>query len=112
MTISNLIEAVQKAEMVAFSEVIATIDTHFIFTPTPFTNGTVTNEANSNNGSCKVFSFAKMYQLNEKDTLFLFGEHYQKVLATPKEMDHQNIRNFINSGWEGISFEGNALELK
>lgn len=112
MTISNLIEAVQKAEIVAFSEVIATIDTHFIFTPTPFTNGVVTNDANSNNGSCKVFSFAKMYQLNEKDTLFLFGEHYQKVLATPEEMDHQNIRNFINSGWEGISFEGNALELR
>ncbi len=112
MTISNLIEAVQKAEIVAFSEVIATIDTHFIFTPTPFTNGAVTNDANSNNGSCKVFAFAKIYQLEAKETLFLFGEHYQKVLATPEEMDHQNIRNFIKSDWEGISFEGNALELK
>ncbi|WP_130736289.1 HopJ type III effector protein [Flavobacterium sp. J27] len=112
MTISNLIEAVQKAEIVAFSEVIATIDVHFEFTPTFFTNGAVTNKANTNNGSCKVFSFAKMYHLDVKETLFLFGEHYQKVLATPDEMDHQNIRNFINSGWEGISFEGKALELK
>lgn len=112
MTISNLIEAVQKAEIIAFSEVIATIDAHFEFTPTRFTNGAVINEANTNNGSCKVFAFAKIYQLEAKETLFLFGEHYQKVLATPEEMDHQNIRNFINSGWEGISFEGNALELR
>lgn len=112
MTISNLIEAVQKAEILAFSEVIATIDAYFEFTPTRFTNGTVTNEANTNNGSCKVLAFAKMYQLEAKETLFLFGEHYQKVLATPEEMDHQNIRNFINSGWEGISFEGKALELR
>lgn len=112
MTISNLIEAVQKSEIVVFSEVIATIEAHFEFTPTRFTNGTVTNEANTNNGSCKVLAFAKMYQLEAKETLFLFGEHYQKVLATPDEMDHQNIRNFIKSGWEAISFEGKALGLK
>ncbi|MGV7105874.1 HopJ type III effector protein [Flavobacterium sp. U410] len=112
MTINNLLEAVQNSEILEFSVVIAVIDTHFEFTPTTFTNGSATNEANSNNGSCKVFSFAKMNQLSPSETLFLFGEHYQKVLATPTETDHQNIRNFMQTGWEGISFEGNALVLK
>ena len=50
-----------------------------------------------------------MHQLSEKETLFLFGEHYQKVLETPSDTDHQNIRNFINFGWNGIAFEKEAL---
>lgn len=112
MTINSLLEAVQNSEILEFSTVIAVIDAHFEFTPTTFTNGSATNEANTNNGSCKVFSFAKMNQLSPAETLFLFGEHYQKVFATPTETDHQNIRNFMQTGWEGISFEGNALELK
>ena len=60
MKINSLLEAVQNSEILEFSNVIAAIDAHFEFTPTTFTNGSVTNEANTNNGSCKVFSFAKM----------------------------------------------------
>lgn len=112
MTINSLLQSVKNEESLEFSTVIAVIDARFEFTPTTFTNGSVTNEANSNNGSCKVFSFAKMNQLSPAETLFLFGEHYQKVLATPTETDHQNIRNFMQTGWEGISFDGNALALK
>lgn len=109
MTILELINKVKKSEIINFSEVINTIDNAFEFTPTKFKNGTAINEKNTNNGSCKVFSFAKLNQLTAIETLFLFGEHYQKVLQTLNDDDHQNIRNFINFGWEGIHFEGNAL---
>ncbi|WP_144282988.1 HopJ type III effector protein [Chryseobacterium echinoideorum] len=96
-----------------FKEIIAFIDEHYNFTPTKFINGNAVNEANQNNGSCKVFSFAKMNQLSEEETLALFGDFYRKdVLRNPEGDDHQNIRNFMESGWEGISFEGEALNKK
>ncbi|MGU3373807.1 HopJ type III effector protein [Chryseobacterium sp. M5A1_1a] len=100
-------------ETIQFSEVIAYIDQHYDFTPTAFKNGSTANEAGQNNGSCKVFSFAKLQELNKQQTLFLFGEFYREdVLKNPEGNDHQNIRNFINFGWDGISFEGDALKEK
>lgn len=112
MTISELINKAKKSETINFSEVLNAIDSAFEFTPTKFKNGAIINEANTNNGSCKVFSFAKLHHLDVTETLFLFGEHYQKVLQTPNEEDHQNIRNFMKFGWEGIHFEANALSEK
>ena len=109
MTVEALITKVKQSEILSFAEVIATIDANYSFTPSFFKNGDVVNEENQNNGSCKVFSFAKMHKLSEKETLFLFGEHYQKVLETPSDADHQNIRNFMNFGWNGIVFEKEAL---
>jgi len=95
---------------VTFSEVIDHIDTHYDFTPTAFKNGETYNAVNQNNGSCKVFSFAKLQQLTKEQTLHLFGDYYRKdVLENPAGSDHQNIRNFIRFGWEGIRFEGVAL---
>lgn len=96
-----------------FKEVIAYIDEHYNFTPTKFTNGKTMNEANENNGSCKVFSFAKLNDLSKEDTLNLFGAFYREdVMKNPDGTDHQNIRNFIEFGWNGILFEGEALEVK
>jgi hypothetical protein len=109
MTEEALINKVKQSEILSFVEVIATIDANYSFTPSFFKNGNVVNEENQNNGSCKVFSFAKIHQLSEKETLFLFGEHYQKVLETPSDADHQNIRNFMKFGWNGIAFEKEAL---
>jgi hypothetical protein len=34
------------------------------------------------------------------------------VLKHPEATDHQNIRNFMKTGWEGIRFEGEALKAK
>ena len=71
------------------------------------------NEAGENNGSCKVFSFAKLKGLNEEETLALFGDFYRTdVLANPEGSDHQNIRNFMQYGWDGIAFQGDALAEK
>ncbi|AZA73608.1 HopJ type III effector protein [Chryseobacterium indoltheticum] len=109
-----LFEQLEKsAEEIQFKDVIAFIDEHYEFTPTKFTNGNTVNEADQNNGSCKVFSFAKINDLSKEETLNLFGEFYRKdVLQNPEGTDHQNIRNFIEFGWEGISFDGKALVRK
>jgi DNA-binding IscR family transcriptional regulator len=109
-----LFEQLENApQEIQFKDVIAFIDEHYDFTPTKFTNGNTVNEANQNNGSCKIFSFAKLNDLSKEETLNLFGEFYREdVLKNPEGTDHQNIRNFIESGWEGISFEGNALSRK
>jgi hypothetical protein len=93
-------------------EVIAFIEAHYQHTPTAFKNGTAHNEATQNQGSAKVFAFAQLNKLNKEDTLYLFAEHYQSVLATPDGTDHQNIRQFMINGWQGIAFEGQALSPK
>jgi hypothetical protein len=33
-------------------------------------------------------------------------------LGDPSGTNHQNIRNFMKTGWNGIQFEGEALQLK
>lgn len=100
-------------ESIQFKEVIAYIDEHYEFTPTAFKNGNTMNEAGQNNGSCKVFSFARLQGLSGEHTLPLFGEFYREdVLKNPEGTDHQNIRNFMKYGWEGIIFEGEALKKK
>ena len=100
-------------ETIDFKDVISYIDEHYDFSPTKFTNGKTVNEANENNGSCKVFSFAKLNDLSKEETLALFGDFYRNdVLKNPGGNDHQNIRNFMEFGWEGILFEGEALREK
>lgn len=110
----NILDQLTQApESINFPEVIAYIDANYEFTPTRFTNGNTVNEAGQNNGSCKVFSFAKQKGLDEKQTLWLFGDYYRKdVLENPVGTDHQNIRNFIKFGWAGIQFDGVALKAR
>jgi hypothetical protein len=95
---------------VEFNDVIAIIDTHYQFTPTLFRNGELLNEAGSNSGSCKIFSFALLHGLTERQTLACFGTYYRDdVLKHPLASDHQNIRNFMQTGWAGVTFNGSAL---
>lgn len=101
-----------KAGEVKFADVIAHIDAHYTHTPTAFKNGQQYNAATENQGSVKVFSFAKLNDLDPAHTLNLFAEHYASVLATPEATDHQNIRQFMQNGWNGIQFEGTALAAK
>jgi len=96
---------------------MAIISEHYVFTPTRFCNGLgencITNEPGSNEGSCKIFAFAKLNQLNKDQTLNLFGDYYHDVMNDPKGNGHQNIRNFMQYGWEGVNFnESNTLQLK
>ncbi len=104
-------------EKIEFDQVMQVIEENYNYTPTRFTNGDgsdqLTNEAGRNEGSCKIFSFAQLNNLNEKQTLACFGNYYREdVLAHPENTDHANIRNFIKYGWRGIQFDDNALVEK
>jgi hypothetical protein len=98
---------------IAFSETMAVIDKNYDFTPTAFQNGETYNNAGENSGSCKLFSFAQLQQFTAEEILACFGSYYfDDVLKNPEKTDHQNIRNFIKTGWDGISFKGEALKAK
>ncbi|MEA5460336.1 HopJ type III effector protein [Arcicella sp. LKC2W] len=114
MSLENFLEKLShSSESIDFAAVIALIDANYDFTPTAFQNGETRNEAGQNSGSCKLFSFAQLQNLSQVQTLACFGAFYNvDVLENPTGDNHQNIRNFIKFGWEGIKFEGNALSLK
>lgn len=112
MTIETLIHHLNQTA-VEFSKVIAVIDACYDFHPTRFTNGNQVNEAGENNGSCKIFYFAKINGLSEQATLHAFGKFYTTdVLEDPEGTSHANIRNFMKYGWSGIKFEAEALTAK
>jgi hypothetical protein len=100
-------------ESLAFSDTMAVIDVSYEFTPSSFTNGDMRNEAGQNSGSCKLFAFALLNQLSEAQTLACFGAYYRDdVLKNPAGTDHQNIRNFMKTGWAGVKFDGMPLQAK
>lgn len=103
----------QTPETIAFSETIAVIEANYDFTPIAFENGTQHNAAGENSGSCKLFAFAQLQNLSQAETLACFGAYYfEEVLAEPEGTNHQNIRNFMINGWDGIAFYGEALKKK
>lgn len=96
---------------IAFSDTIGVIEQHYEFTPTSFLNGSVQNDAGQNSGSCKVFAFAEKQNLSKEETLACFGQFYfDEVLNDPHGEGHQNIRNFMKTGFEGLQFSTNALK--
>ncbi len=113
MTLQELLGLVyQQPEALVFQQVLDVIEQEFEFTPTPFANGSLMNKADENQGSCKVFSFAHQAGLSEAQTLSLFAEHYRSVLADPDGAAHGNIRQFMQNGWQGISFPGKPLQKR
>lgn len=112
MTLSELL-AQLSSQAVDFKSVMQVIEAEYIFTPTHFTNGDLVNLANNNNGSCKIFAFGLLHQLSKQATLNAFGDYYtQDVLKNPQGHDHQNIRNFMQTGWAGIKYSSPALHKK
>ncbi|MDX8399330.1 MAG: HopJ type III effector protein [Gallionellaceae bacterium] len=111
MQLSTFLQQLNTApESIAFNDTMALIDSMYEFTPVAFKNGSLLNEAGQNNGSCKLFSFASLHGLSQQQTLHCFGAYYRDdVLGHPDATDHQNIRNFITTGWTGIEFNGTAL---
>jgi hypothetical protein len=102
-----------KPDEIQFGEVISYIDDHYIFSPTAFTNGEIENDEGQNNGSCKLLQFALLNNLTQQETLNCFGDYYRvDVLQNPDGTDHQNIRNFIKTGFEGLKFENITLKKK
>ncbi|RXJ73677.1 type III effector [Veronia nyctiphanis] len=100
-------------ETVEFDEVITLIDSLYDFSPTRFNNGDLTNKAGQNSGSCKILAFAQENQLTQEQALACFGKYYREdVLGNPSGSDHQNIRNFMSTGWSGVTFEKSPLIKK
>ncbi|MDC1162055.1 HopJ type III effector protein [Tenacibaculum sp.] len=96
-----------------FKETISAIENTYNFSPSAFKNGNLQSSETENLGSCKVFSFAKKQQFSEAETLACFGQYYFKdVLENPEGNDHQNIRNFMKTGFEGLSFDKEVLTEK
>ncbi|MBL4828380.1 MAG: HopJ type III effector protein [Aliivibrio sp.] len=103
----------EQPSSIDFEQTMAVIDTNYEFSATEFRNGSVINGAGENNGSCKIFAFAKMNALDVESTLACFGRFYREdVLKNPAGNDHQNIRNFMELGWDGIQYTGVALVAK
>lgn len=113
-SLQQLLEQVKTSpDSIEFANVMAVIDAHYTFVESAFSNGDQVNEAGQNNGSCKIFSFAHIHQLSQGQTLQLFGDYYRKdVLQHPQADDHQNIRQFIEHGWEKVVFSQPALTAK
>ena len=100
-------------KQIDFSETMTVIETYYQFTPTAFTNGTLKNAEDQNSGSCKLFAFAVDQKLTAEETLACFGTYYfEDVLINPEEIGHQNIRNFIATGFEGLDFKTFPLKKK
>jgi hypothetical protein len=114
MSLASFLEKINNNIPVSFDETIAVITDNYQYHPTEFSNGfhehILINQAGTNEGSCKIFAFTKIHQLNQQQTLSLFGDYYRMdVLNDPQGLGHQNIRNFMKYGWEGICFTGEAL---
>ncbi|MFW5442808.1 MAG: HopJ type III effector protein [Methylococcaceae bacterium] len=117
MSLTTFLQKINNNEKISFDEAMSVITENYIYEPTDFSNGLaekkLINTAGSNERSCKIFAFANINQLNRQQTLSLFGDYYQKdVLEDPAGSGHQNIRNFMQFGWDGISFTKQALTAK
>lgn len=117
MSLASFLKKVKNNENVGFDETIAVITENYQYQPTEFSNGLneqlLVNQAGTNEGSCKIFAFAQLHRLDQQQTLNLFGDYYRvDVLNDPNGTGHQNIRNFMQYGWDGISFKGSALTAK
>lgn len=116
MTLNEFIDSIKAGQGVQFTDTMTMIAQHYDYQPTEFSNGlqqSLINEAGRNEGSCKIFAFAKLHGLDQAQTLALFGDYYYKdVLQNPQGQDHQNIRNFMRDGWPGIHFQAEALTPK
>ena len=114
MSLKQFLQKIANNEKVSFDETMAVISQYYDYQATEFSNGMgdcmLINAARTNEGSCKIFAFAKINQLTEQQSLNLFGDFYHlEVLADPAGAQHQNIRNFMQFGWDGIKFKQQAL---
>mmetsp|Transcript_63527 Transcript_63527/g.124738 ORF Transcript_63527/g.124738 Transcript_63527/m.124738 type:complete len:239 (+) Transcript_63527:37-753(+) len=102
---------------IAFAETMAMIDANCEYLPNAFNVGDVFSKKGENEGSNKIFSFARLTGLAAdpiETTLAMFGEYYQKdVLGNPSGSDHGNIRGALKLGWPGVVFpNGISTSLK
>ena len=118
MTLKELKKQLQyQPDSIVFADVIGLIRQLYDYSPTRFSNGKddhkVINLSGSNEGSCKIFAFAKLQEFSKEETLLCFGAFYRNdVLKHPEANDHANIRSVMQYGWDDVAFDEDALQLK
>lgn len=95
-----------------FASTLAFINDWFEFTPAAFQNGSVSNTAEQNQGSCRVLALASLQGFTSDQSLKCFGEHYREVLATPGVDNHHNLRRLLAEGLVNIEFDHPPLQRK
>ena len=110
----GLLRSKEKMATISFQLTMDVVEELFEVNEVAFSVGDVASEPGQNMGSAKIFSFAKMNELEKGTCLQLFGDYYRKdVLENPDGTDHANIRAFIKGGWEAVKFpDGYALSPK
>lgn len=102
-----------RPQSIEFPDTLALINRLYRYVPTGFRNDDLVNEAGRNTGSCKLFAFARLHDLDEPTTLALFGAYYRAdVLRDPDGDSHPNIRRFMVTGWSGIEFDDVPLRAR
>ena len=114
MTLNEFLERLDtQPESIEFEQTMQVIEDSYDFQPTVFTNGPNLNEKGTNEGSCKIFAFAELNELNSNQTLNCVGRYDREdVLQHPGNNDHGNIRQFMKTGLDAIQFENPALIKK
>ncbi len=113
MNIEQLKQTViSNPEALLFEDTMAVIEQNYVFNETGFHNGSLYNSAGENSGSCRLLAFARLNHLTKEQTLYCFGQYYREVLQTPDADTHQNIRQFMQTGWSEVSFDKAALKDK
>ena len=117
MNLETFLQKIKNQQPISFDETMTIIAENYHYQPAEFSNGIgedkLISPVGTNQGSCKIFALGLLHQLTVEQTLNLFGDYYHiDVLNNPNGTDHQNIRNFIKYGWDGICFQNAALLLK
>lgn len=95
-----------------FADTLAFIEANYEFTASGFQNGDLRNEADQNQGSCKVLALAELAGFSSEQALKCFGEHYRDVVASPQGDSHQNIRQLQQHGLDAVRFDAFPLVAK
>ena len=113
MELNNFLDKLRsEPESIEFADTIAVIDANYTYTPSSFSNGTLHNKAGENEGSCKILAFAYLNNLTVTETLNCFGHYFrEEVIDNPGGDNHQNIRQFILDGFEGVKFDTMPLQF-
>ena len=113
MNTKEYLENLKSGVQMKFSDFLDLIEQEYTFSNIAFENNGLVNSREENQGSAKVFCFGLMHSLSKVETIKCFGEHYQSVLDSPESnSSHLNIRNFMNTGWEGLLIDQSTLKVK
>lgn len=118
MTLTDYLTTLaDEPKSIDFADTMAVIDKCYTFKACSFSNHGLLSSASENNGSCKIFAFAKLNGLSKQNTLDCFGAFYREdVLNNPNADDHMNIRTFMlapeATPFLGVTFDGTPLSAK